>query len=126
MAATNKKPSNRVPESHVQHIRDDKGNRVDIVKNAWRKATHTKQAFLTEYDVEVKEAEDGKKKQKRKETRSVYRWVRVEGTPSLKQWLRTAKDAPLFAAQKWFANKAAKTTKPQLCIGRTRGGSKKK
>lgn len=47
---------------------------------------------------------------------------------SLKQWLRTQPGLASQAAD-WFHNKRANTSKPELCLGKTRrkkGGDKKK
>lgn len=47
---------------------------------------------------------------------------------SLKQWLRT-KPGLSDQAQRWLHNKRANTSKPQLCLGKTRrkkSGDKKK
>lgn len=129
MAATEKKPSKRVPGTHVVYVRDDKGNRVHLVKSAWRRETHVRQPYDVEIDVQVKDDKSDKKT--RKETVTRYRWVLREGAPSLKQWARgrlNEKSVDGLAAINWLRNKGLNTSKPQLCIGKTKKkkGSQKK
>lgn len=119
----------REPAQVNRHVRDEKGNRTLVVKNAWRLATHHKKGFEVEVDVEHKD-DDGNRKT-RKETQTRYRWVRREGTTSLKAFARglvptkggviTQELQQLSrAASDWLHNKGANTSKPNQGIGSTR------
>jgi hypothetical protein len=89
------------------------------VKNAWHKATHVRRVRPRPENA----GEDYK---------DVYHWVKKDGAPSLKQWLRDLTESvptELYErATDWFHNKRAKTAKPHLGLGSTRkkkGGDKK-
>ncbi len=55
---------------------------------------------------------------------------RANSHMSLKQWLRTQSGLVLQQGIDWLHNKRANTSKPELCLGKTRrkksGGDKKK
>lgn len=90
----------RVPAEHRRNPRDDKGCKTDQVKSAWRKYTHR-----------LKEIPGSG------ETKTRYKWVRLEGSMSLREFARRQGGE---AGERWFHNKGANTSKPPLGIGSTR------
>lgn len=96
----------RVPAEHKANPRDAEGRKKDQVKSAWRKYTHR-----------LKEIPG------QGENKTRYKWVRLEGSMSLKEFARRQGEE---AGARWLHNKSANTSKAPLGIGSTRkkkGGS---
>ena len=90
----------REPAKHVPNPRDAEGRKTDQVKSAWRKYTHR-----------MKEIPGSG------ENKTRYKWVRLEGSMSLREFARRQGGE---AGARWLRNKAANTSKPPLGIGSTR------
>lgn len=90
----------RVPAEHKANPRDAEGRKTDQVKSAWRKYTHR-----------LKEIPG------QGENKTRYKWVRLEGSMSLKEFARRQ---GAEAGARWLFNKGANTSKAPLGIGSTR------
>jgi hypothetical protein len=90
----------RVPAEHIPNPRGADGKKTDQVKSAWRKATHR-----------LKEVPG------QGETKTRYRWVRLEGSMGLREFARRQGGE---AGERWLHNKRANTSRPPLGIGSTR------
>lgn len=94
----------RVPGKHMPNPtttdKDGREVKTDQVKSAWRAETHS-----------LKEVHaHGDEKTRR-------RWVRREGSMSLKEFARRQDDE---ASKRWFHNKRVNTSNPPQGIGSTR------
>lgn len=90
----------RVPAEHVPNPRGADGRKTDQVKSAWRKYTHVRKEIPGQGEEKTR-----------------YRWVRREGSMSLKEFARRQGEE---AGRRWLHNKGANTSKPPLGIGSTR------